>query len=85
MGHSHAVARERHRQVTALHSRGLAQNEIRDILGLSRTVVSKHILNNCRCGSSEYVYVPASWFKCRLCDGGWFERNGCQHSWELVL
>lgn len=85
MGHSLKVAAQRHRKILALHSHGFTQKEIADDMNVTHTCVSDHIRGRCHCEAPEYIYVPASWFRCRLCGGGWFERNGCRHSWELVV
>lgn len=81
-----SAAIPRHQEINALLSYNeLSQREVAQRLGLSERCVSYHANNNCQCRVRKYVYVPASWFKCRLCNGGWFERNGCRHSWELTI
>lgn len=84
--------RQLHEDIVSLRHRGLGVIDIGKRVFREHSTVSYHLNNNCRClgpsgaaRHSTYVYVPASWFRCRLCGGGWFERNGCRHSWELTI
>ncbi len=74
-----------HDEMVSLRQKGLTVIEIGQRVFRCHSTVSYHLDNNCQCGGPEYVYVAASWFKCRLCGGGWFDRNGCRHSWELTV
>ncbi len=74
-----------HERIVSLKTQGLLQVEIAAVIGRSERCISHHINNNCVCGGPKFIYVPSAWFKCRLRGCGWFDRNGCQHSWELTI
>jgi predicted transcriptional regulator len=57
--------------------------QIAQRLGVTQRTVRYHLNEDCRCAGPQYVYVPASWFKCRKCGGDYNVRNGCQHEWKM--
>lgn len=82
------VSREQqalHDEMVSLRQKGFSLIDIGQKVFRDHATVSYHLNNECKCGGPRYVYVAASWFRCRLCGGGWFDRNGCHHSWELTV
>lgn len=74
-----------HDRMTSLRAQGLTQVEIAAIVGRHESSVSKHLNNVCVCDGPKFIYVPSSWFRCRLKGCGWFDRNGCRHEWTLDI
>lgn len=74
-----------HEQMAALRHEGKTLKQIGHTVGRSHSTVSYHLNGECRCPGPEYVYVPAKWFRCHKCGGGFLSRNGCRHEWGLTL
>jgi hypothetical protein len=83
--HTTAESLGNHRRISELLYAGLTQAEASRVLMLPQSTISHHANHHCKCDAPRYVYVPESWFVCRKCKGGWRTKNGCEHSWELVL
>ena len=73
-----------HAWMAELRQKDRTVKEIATITRRNHATVCHHLNNQCTCDGPKYVYVAASWFRCRLCGGGWFDRNGCRHEWELI-